>query len=77
MREFSASELDALDRLNLSGSPTSPASGKGTHSPMTPSKMNISQTSSGSKAQKVNIEALERQAEEQLENKTNGLNGHA
>ncbi len=70
VKQFSASELDALDRLNLSGSPTSP---KSTDSPRTPSKMNIIQSSDSVKTKKVDLDMLEKKAEEQ----SNGLNGHA
>jgi hypothetical protein len=68
VRDFSRDELHALERLNLSGSPGSP---KGLSSPMTPSKMSTEQCAS-TKAQKVDLEMLERKAEEQ----SNGVNGH-
>ena len=70
VREFSASELDALEKLNLSVSPTSP---KGADSHMTPSKMNIVQSRDSVTAKKVDLDLLEKKAEEQ----SNGINGHS
>ena len=69
VKQFSASELDALDKLNLSGSPTSP---KPIDSPRTPSKMNMIQSSDSVKTKKVDLDLLEKKAEEH----SNGLNGH-
>lgn len=80
MREFSASELEALDRLNLDG-PNSPAKG----SPLSrsavvePAQIGLERVAGSVKSTLVDIGLLERKAEE-----TNGaregkesINGHA
>ena len=58
--------------LNLSGSPTSPTP-RGSDSPLSPSKMNMMSSAGNIKAKKVDLDLLERKAEEHA----NGLNGHA
>ena len=76
LRNFSEAELEALEKLNLGdGSPSSPKSAKGAggygdSSPMTPSKLSSTTFGGGSVgARKVDLEALEKKAEE-------GVNGH-
>lgn len=62
IRQFSEAEKEALEKLNLSGSPTSPK-----QTTMTPSSLGMS----AKQAAKVDLDALEKKAEE------GGVNGHA
>lgn len=62
LRNFSEAELEALEKLNLNGSPTD----KNQHSPRVPSKL-----SAGAPTEpKVDLEMLEQKAEQ-------GVNGHS
>jgi hypothetical protein len=68
MRNFSEAELEALEKLNLNGSPS--AADKN-HSPLTPSKLGGSGAGvAASREPKVDLELLEKKAEE-------GINGHS
>jgi hypothetical protein len=62
IRQFSEAELEALEKLNLNGSPTSPKT-----TTMSPSSLGMT----AKQAVKVDLEALEKKAEEA------GVNGHA
>jgi hypothetical protein len=61
IRQFSEAELEALEKLNLNGSPTSPKT------TTIPSSLGMT----AKQAAKVDLEALEKKAEEA------GVNGHA
>jgi hypothetical protein len=80
MREFSASELEALDRLNLDG-PNSPAKSSplSKNTVIEPAQIGLERVAGSVKSTLVDIGLLERKAEETngAGDGKEGMNGHA
>ena len=76
MRQFSEQELEALEKLHLplkDGSPGSPLKmGMSAESQMTPSKMGMSSGSESVTARRVDLDMLEKKAEEHSNSMANG-----